>query len=160
MLNLDNKKIIKIIFLISSFALIAAFFIELVLGHQPCELCLLERIPYAFAIFVILLSYKFNQYEKYFILFLILIFFIATLLSIYHLGIEQGFINESLICDLQNSSKILSKEEILKELNEIKISCKNVTFTIFGFSLTSLNIIISFLIIVTLIKIFFKYEKN
>ena len=79
---------------------------------------------------------------------------------LYHLGIEQGFIEESLVCDLQNSSKILSKEEILKQLQEKRVSCKDVTFKIFGLSLTSYNILISLLITIGVGKIYFNYDKN
>jgi disulfide bond formation protein DsbB len=158
----ENSKnlLIKLIFLISIVALASAFFIEYKLGHQPCNLCILERIPYLLAIILILLNYKFNHLEKYFILLLSIVFLASTLLSLYHLGIEQGFIEESLVCDLQNSSKILSKEEILKQLQEKRVSCKDVTFKIFGLSLTTLNIIISILITIVLTKIYLSYEKN
>ena len=160
MLNLIQKNYIRIIFLVSFVALISAYFIEYVLGHQPCNLCLMERIPYAIALVIIILNYKLNRLEKYFILLLSMVFLASTLLSLYHLGIEQGFIEESLVCDLQNSSKILSKEEILKQLQEKRVSCKDVTFKIFGLSLTSLNIVISVLITIVLTKIYLSYEKN
>ena len=160
MLNLIQKNYIRIIFLVSFVALISAYFIEYILGHQPCNLCLMERIPYAMALVIIILNYKFNRLEKYFILLLSMVFLASTLLSLYHLGIEQGFIEESLVCDLQNSSKILSKEEILKQLQEKRVSCKDVTFKIFGLSLTTLNIIISILITIVLTKIYLSYEKN
>ena len=160
MLNMNIKNLTKVIFLISLVALVSAYFIEYILGHQPCNLCLLERIPYLIALIIIILNFKFNNLEKYFLLLLIIVFFAATLLSLYHLGIEQGFIKESLVCDLKNSSKILSKEEILQQLQEKMVSCKNVTFKIFGFSLTTLNIIISLLITIVFTKIYLGYEKN
>ena len=160
MLNLIQKNYIRIIFLVSFIALISAYFIEYVLGHQPCNLCLMERIPYAVSLVIVIFNYKFNHLEKYFILLLSIVFLASTLLSLYHLGIEQGFIEESLVCDLQSSSKILSKEEILKQLQEKRVSCKDVTFKIFGLSLTTLNIIISILITIVLTKIYLSYEKN
>ena len=160
MLNLIQKNYIRIIFLVSFVALISAYFIEYILGHQPCNLCLMERIPYVAALVIVIFNYKFNHLEKYFILLLSIVFLASTLLSLYHLGIEQGFIEESLVCDLQNSSKILSKEEILKQLQEKRVSCKDVTFKIFGLSLTTLNIIISILITIVLTKIYLSYEKN
>ena len=46
MSEIKNKSILNIIFLFSIFALLAAYFIEYILGHQPCNLCLIERIPY------------------------------------------------------------------------------------------------------------------
>ncbi|MDC0938525.1 disulfide bond formation protein B [Candidatus Pelagibacter sp.] len=159
----ENSKnlLIKLIFLISVIALVSAFFIEYVLGHQPCNLCILERIPYLLAIIIIiLLNFKFSQYEKFFILLLSIIFLAGAIISLYHLGIEQGFIKESLVCDLKSGSNLLSKEEILKQLQEKNVSCKDVTFKIFGLSLTSYNILISLLITVSTGKIYFNYEKN
>jgi disulfide bond formation protein DsbB len=160
MLNLDKKNFFKITFLVSLFALISAYFIEYVLSHQPCNLCLIERIPYMSALIIIIINYKFNHLEKYLILLLVFVFLASTLISFYHLGIEHGFIKESLICDLKNSLKILSKEEILQQLQQKTVSCKDVTFKIFGFSLTTLNIIISLLITIVFTKIYLCYEKN
>ena len=160
MVKNSKNLLIKFIFLVSIIALVSAFFIEYVLGHQPCNLCVLERIPYLLAIIVVLLNYKFIQCEKFFILLLIIIFFAGTILSLYHLGIEQGFIEESLVCDLKSGSNLLSKEEILKQLQEKSISCKDVTFKIFGLSLTSYNILISLLITIGVGKIYFNYDKN
>ena len=160
MLNLNKKNFLKFTFAVSLFALISAYFIEHVLGHQPCNLCLIERIPYMGALIIIIINFKFNYLEKYFLLLLIFIFFAGTLISLYHLGIEQGFITESLICDLQNESVGLSKEEILKQLQQKNISCKDVTFKIFGLSLTSYNILISLLISIGAGKNYFNYDKN
>ena len=160
MLNLNKKNFLKLTFLISLFALIFAYFIEYILGHQPCNLCLIERIPYMGALIIIIINHKFNHLEKYLILLLVFIFLAGTLISLYHLGIEQGFITESLVCDLKNSSKILSKEEILQQLQQKIVSCKDVTFKIFGFSLTTLNIIINLLLTIIFTKIFLSYEKN
>ena len=157
----NNKNLlIKLILLISIIALISAFFIEYILGHQPCNLCILERIPYFLAIIIILLNYKFIEFEKFFILFLTSIFVFGSVLSLYHLGIEQGLIQESLVCDLKSGSNLLSKEEILKQLQEKSVSCKDVTFKMFGLSLTSYNILISILITFSAGKIYFNYDKN
>ena len=119
-----------------------------------------ERIPYFLAILIVLINYKYNKLEKYLILSLAIIFLIATILSLYHLGIEQGFIQESLLCDLEKGANIVNKDEILKQLQQKSISCKDVTFKIFGLSLTNYNIIISLLLTIGLTKIYFRYEKN
>jgi len=157
----DKKKLlIKIIFLVSILALTSAFFIEYILGHQPCNLCIFERIPYLLAIIIILLNFKFNQFEKFFILLLVIVFLFGAILSLYHLGIERGFIQESLVCDLKSGSNLLSKEEILKQLQEKNVSCKDVTFKIFGLSLTNYNILISLLFSISVGKIYFNYDKN
>ncbi len=160
MVKNSKNLLIKFIFLVSIIALVSAFFIEYILGHQPCNLCVLERIPYLLAIIVVLLNYKFIQFEKFFILLLTIIFLAGAALSLYHLGIEQGFIEESLVCDLKSESNLLSKEEILKQLQEKNVSCKDVTFKIFGLSLTSYNILISLLITISAGKFYFNYDKN
>jgi len=160
MFNLSKKNLFTGIFLISFIALVSAYFIEYILGHQPCILCIYERIPYFLAILIVLINYKYKKLEKYLMLLLAIIFLIATILSLYHLGIEQGFIQESLLCDIEKGANILDKDEILKQLQQKNISCKNVTFQIFGLSLTSYNIIISLLLTITLTRIYFGYEKS
>ena len=160
MLILNKKNFLKITFLVSLVALFSAYFVEYVLGHQPCNLCLIERIPYMAALIIIIINFKLNYLEKYLILLLVFVFLAGTLLSLYHLGIEHGFIKESVVCDLKNGSKVLTKAEILQQLQDKTVSCKDVTFKIFGFSLTSLNIIISLLITLILTRIYLSYEKN
>jgi len=159
MLNLKIETYLKIIFTISLISLTTAYFIEYVLGHQPCSLCLIERIPYAASIILIILNYLITKNNKILILLLILVFIFSFLVSIYHLGIEQGFFEESAVCGLKNTSEIISKEDLLKQLSKRSISCKDVTFRIFGLSLTSVNIVISFVIFFMLTRIYFKYEE-
>ena len=150
---------IKIIFFVCLVSIISAYFIEYVLGHQPCNLCLIERIPYGLSIVLIITNYVLKKDERFIILLLIIIFIFSFSISFYHFGIEQGFFNESSVCGLKNGDNINSKEELLNLLNEKSISCKDVTFKILGLSLTSINIIISLIIIILLIKIYNLYEK-
>tara|TARA_B100001057_G_scaffold52885_1_gene47060 strand:- start:268 stop:750 length:483 start_codon:yes stop_codon:yes gene_type:complete len=160
MVKIDKNITIKLIFITSVIALTSAFFIEHVLGHQPCNLCILERIPYLLAIIIIVLNYKFSQFEKKFILILALIFLVATALSLYHLGIEQGFIKESFVCEIKNGSNLLTKEDILKQLQQKNVSCQDVTFKIFGLSLTSFNILICLITSISTIKVYLDYDKS
>ena len=159
MLNLKVESYLKLIFIISLVSIISAYFIEYILGHQPCNLCLIERIPYGISIILIILNYFFKNNEKFIILLLILIFIFSLLISIYHFGIEQGFFEESVVCGVKNANEIISKEELLKQLEEKTISCKDVAFRIFGLSLTSINILISFVFSGLLTKIFISYER-
>ena len=160
MVQINKTLTIKLIFIISIVALTSAFFIEHILGHQPCNLCMLERIPYFLAIIVIVLNYKFFHLEKHFMLLLIVIFLVSTILSLYHLGIEQGIIEESFVCDLKSGSNLSSKEDILKQLQEKNINCKDVTFKILRLSLTSYNILISLLITISTTRIYLNYDKS
>ena len=160
-LNIHLRKMVKKIYLsiliISILALISAYFIEYFLGYQPCNLCLLERIPYALSIIIILTNFKVKFNDKNTILVLIVIFVVSALLSIYHFGIEQGLIEESFVCSTKDNLN-LNKEQLLQELQKMNISCKNVAFTIFGLSLTTYNILLSVIISATLIKIYAKQK--
>ena len=157
--NFKIETYLNIICLISLISIISAYFIEYVLGHQPCNLCLIERIPYGLAMILIILNYAYRKYQYYIVSLLILIFIFSFIISFYHLGIEKGFFEESAVCGLKNTSEIISKEELLKQLQEKTISCKDVTFRFFGFSLTTINILLSLLITTILSKIFINYEK-
>ena len=160
MFNLKAEFYLKIIFLFSFIALISAFFIEYILGHQPCNLCLIERIPYGLSIIIIMAIFLIRKNQKFLVMLLILTFIFSFAISFYHFGIEQDFFQESSICGVKSSTEIVTKEDLLKQLSEKTISCKDVTFRIFGLSLTSINIVISLFFIITLLKIFKTYEKN
>jgi len=160
MLEMKHKTLLNLILLLSIFALIAAYFIQYVLNHQPCNLCLIERIPYISVVIIISLCLFFKKFEKLLLITLSLIFFSATLLSFYHFGIEQGFIKESFVCDLNDQSKGLTKEALLNQLKEIHVSCKDVTFKIFGLSLATFNIFITSILGVITTKLFLNYENN
>ena len=155
-----NKLLLNIILIFSITALSAAYFIQFILGHKPCNLCLIERVPYALSLILIIINYTTRIDEKFIILLLILIFTFSFLISIYHFGIEQGYLEESAVCGLKNAAEIISKEELLLQLSKPFISCKDVTFRIFGLSLTSINVIVSILITIILIKTYTKNEKN
>ena len=160
MFNLKAETYLKIIFLFSFIALISAFFIEYILGHQPCNLCLIERIPYGFSIIIIMAFFLIKKNLKFLVLLLIITFIFSFAISFYHYGIEQGFFKETSICSAKDLTESINKEDLLRQLSKKTISCRDVTFRIFGLSLTSINIVISLFFTITLLKIFIKYEKN
>ena len=160
MSQIKNKIILKLILLFSILAILAAYFIQYVLGHQPCNLCLVERMPYIFSIIIISIFLFTKKFEKISLIILSLTFFVAALLSFYHFGIEQGFIKESLVCDLNSPDNELSKEALLNQLKKVPVTCKDVTFKVLGFSLATINIFISLLLSAITLKIFLNYEKN
>ena len=156
----SNKLLLNSILAFSIFSLSIAYFIQYVLGHKPCNLCIIERIPYIAAIILISLIFILNRYQKI-ISSLILIFFIfGSVVSFYHFGIEQGFFSESLVCDLGNSQPI-NKEELLNQLKKAEIvSCKDVTFRFLGLSLATINTVISLILSGIMFKIIKNYGKN
>ena len=160
MFNLKAEHYLKIILLFSFVALISAYFIEYVLGHQPCNLCLIERIPYGISTILIITILVFKKNQEFLVLLLVLTFIFSLAISFYHYGIEQGFFQESSVCGVKGFNESITKEDLLRQLNEKIVSCKDVTFRVFGLSLTSINIVISLIFIITLLKIFIEYEEN
>ena len=151
------KKIFIVIFYLSLFSLIAALYVEYILGFKPCILCIYQRIPYAIALLISLIAF-FTGNRKVILIILGLTFVGSVLLSGYHVGIEKGIIESIFSCTGQNVNA-LQKEEILKSLNNIKPDCKDVDFSIFGISLATLNFINSFVLTIVIVYIF-KYAKK
>jgi disulfide bond formation protein DsbB len=159
MLSIKNKFTLNVVLIFSVFALITAYFIQYILNHKPCNLCLIERIPYLAAIIFISLIFILNKFEKIISLIVGLFFIFGAIVSFYHFGIEQGFFNESLVCNL-GSSKATTAQELLKQLEKETVSCKDVTFRVLGLSLATFNTIISIIISAMMFKITINYEKN
>ena len=156
-----KKKLTLISILILIFlVLISAFIIEFALGHEPCKLCIYQRIPYFLSIILIGLIFFIKKLEKITLLTLSLVFFISFVLAFYHFGIEQGFFQESTACFTNNLQNELTKEQILEKLKQSNISCKNVSFRVFGLSLASINSIFSIVLSAIFLKLFLNYEEN
>ena len=151
------KKFYIIILTLSFFSLIAALYVEYILGFKPCILCIYQRIPYAIAILISLTAFFIGN-RSILLIILGLTFLASILLSGYHVSIEKGFIDPIFSCTGENI-KALEKEEILKSLNNIQPDCKDVDFSIFGVSLATLNFIISFVLTIVIVYIF-KYAKK
>ena len=102
----------------------------------------------------------FDEFELITLLILFLVFIVSSILAFYHFGIEQGFFNELSACETENLSETLSKEELLEQLKQNSISCKNVNFRVLGLSLAAINTIFSLILTIIFLKLFLNYKKN
>jgi len=155
-----NNIFLIVILAIISLTIISALIIQYWLGHNPCKLCLYERIPYFLATLLIIKIIFIKKYEKVTLLILFLVFISSTALAFYHFGIEQGFFSESLVCATGDLSKTLSKAELLQQLKQNSISCKDVSFRILGLSLAAINTVFSLILSVIFMRMFMNYGKN
>ncbi|MGA0193710.1 MAG: disulfide bond formation protein B [Pelagibacteraceae bacterium] len=154
----NNKYILVGILSFSICSLLIAYYIEYVLGHKPCNLCLIERVPYFISFILTSFVLALNRLEKIISIIIFLSFIFGTIVSFYHFGIEQGFFNESLVCNLGNG-EALDKEQLLKQLEQSTVtSCKDVTFRFLGFSLATINMIISIILSGIMIKVIKNYD--
>ena len=160
MSSIKNRLLLNSVLVFSILTLCAAYFIQYFLGHEPCNLCLIERIPYFAAIILISLVLFLEKYEKIISIIIGLFFIFGAIISMYHVGIEKGIFSETLLCNLNNTLDNPTSEEILKELQKKTISCKEVTFSLFGFSLATFNTLISILLAVIMFKSIKNYGKN
>ncbi len=159
MASIKNKSLFLGILIFCISILLFAYFVEYVLKHPPCNLCLIARIPYLVTIILVIIFLFLRQYEKMILISIGLFFVFGTIISFYHLGIEQGFINESLMCNLGSGGETTSAQDLLKQLETKSVSCKDVTFKIFGLSLASFNTIVSFVISTIILRTAINYEK-
>jgi len=160
MLKQSNNIFLIVILAIVSLTIISTLIIQYWLEHEPCKLCLYERIPYFLSILLIIKILFIKKYEKITLLIISLVFISGTVLAFYHFGIEQGFFSESFVCKSQNLSETLSKEQLLEQLKQNSISCKDASFKILGLSLAAINTIFSLILSVIFIRLFLNYGKN
>ena len=154
----NNKFILNGVLAFSIFSLVIAYYIQYILGHKPCNLCLIERIPYISAIILVSLIFIIKKFEKVIAGIVMLFFIFGAVISFYHVGIEQGFFSESLVCDLGSANENLSKEDLLKQLeSKTVVSCKDVTFRLLGLSLATINTIISILLSGIMLRVIKNY---
>ena len=154
---LKLKNLYLLITAISIFTLLSAVYIEYILGVKPCVLCIYQRVPYMIAIFFCFYGY-YNLKNKLWIYLLVITFLLSAILSGYHVGIENNIFKEFSGCT-SNNTDIIDKDKLLKSLKETQPNCKDVTFKLLGFSLATINIFLSIIIVILIIKTI-KNEKN
>ena len=161
MFKFFSNNLIAVFLSFSILVLLSAYFIEYVLGYNACNLCLIGRIPYFLVITFSLIYFFFKKFKKIILILIFISFASSVLISFYHFGIEQGFFDESLVCQIKWLGQNTSPSELLQELkNNTSKSCKIVNFKIFGMSLATINLFISLILSIITFKIIFKNEKN
>jgi len=148
------------IFLVNILVILSALFIEFFLEIKPCILCIYQRYPYYIIVLLSLIYFLKKDLKILLILLIILTSLASIILSTYHVGIETGLIEETTSCKTSLNNN-LSKDVILKQLeSNLASSCKEVSFKLFGFSLASINIILSFILTTIYYKIYLWMKKN
>ena len=118
MIDKKNNFFLIIIFILLVLSLISALVIEYGLGHKPCKLCLYQRYPYYISILLLTSIFVLKKNIRIHFLLLSIVFFLGAIVAFYHFGIEQGFFEESTVCSAENLNQSLSKEDLLKQLEQ------------------------------------------
>ena len=149
-----------VILLVNILVILSALFIEFFLKVKPCILCIYQRYPYYIITFLSLIYFLKKDLKIILILLIILTSLASITLSTYHVGIETDLIQETTSCKTSLNNN-LSKDAILKQLeSNLASSCKEVNFKLFGFSLASINIILSLILTTIYYKIYLWMKKN
>ena len=143
-----------VILLVSIFTILIALYIEKILSVPACKLCLYQRVPYIFSAIICFFGYFFST-NKIWSYLLILTFSSSILISGYHIGVENNLFAEFSGCTNENLDTI-NKTELLQSLNNVLPNCKDVYFKVFGFSLATINFILS----IALLAITIRYHYN
>lgn len=158
-MNKVTNYFIAILF-VNILVILSALFIEFFLKIKPCILCIYQRYPYYIITFLSLIYFLKKDLKIILILLIILTSLASIILSTYHVGIETGLIEETTSCKTSLNNN-LSKDAILKQLeSNLASSCKEVNFKLFGFSLASINIILSLILTTIYYKIYLWMKKN
>jgi disulfide bond formation protein DsbB len=136
-----HKYYYQIIIFIASFTLLTALILQYQFNFTPCLICYYQRIPYILIIFFALLAsflddkIELSKSIPYIILVLIIM---NSLLSLYHVGIEEGYITNIISCTA-NDYNINSVEMLRKNIiGKINVPCEVVKVK-FIFSLSGWN---------------------
>ena len=134
----------SIIILLCVTSIFYAFFIEYFLGYKPCILCKYQRVPYILGLIIGLFGF-FKPLNTKMIVYIFANFLISVTLSGYHVGVEQELYQSVFNCS-DNNLGVLEKGKLLESLKVINPDCRNVNFAVFGVSLATINLILSFVI--------------
>ena len=156
--KITQRKLFLTLLIFKVLIILSAIYIEYILKVPACNLCLYQRIPYYLSI-LILFYIVFNKSTNIIpIISLAILMFVNIVLSIYHVGVEQQIISEPMLC--RSNSNIQNVDQLLENLkNNTFISCKDVNFTFLGFSLASINVLISSILAYFYVLIILNVEK-
>ena len=153
-----SKNIFYLAVLFSIFAILSAFFMQYVLGHDPCKLCTYQRIPYYIIILIGLITFLFPKIIKITSFLLIFLLLAEFLVSNYHTLSTFEVISYS---GCQSA-------EIPNDINELKeslmsdaliVNCTNANLKYFGIPLSIYNSFFSLMILIVIVINAYK-EKN
>lgn len=148
--------------IVSLSVIISAFYIDMILGFDPCILCLYQRIPYAVILLLSIIAIIFPKLEYKSLLGISFALIIGAGISIYHTGIEKHWWDPTSKCIA--SVKIgenTSYQDFLLQLNSMPIGdCSKPAFHILSLSLAEMNIIVNFILFAILVKLLKKHAKT
>ena len=137
-----KKYYFRVAFTISLVTISGAYILEFLYNFPPCELCIYQRIPYFFILFICIISF-FMEYKNIHFYSIFFLFFTSFLIAFFHSLVERGIVEYSSACtsSVENFESI---EDLRMHLDSVPITkCDEILFSVMGFSLANINTIIS-----------------
>jgi disulfide bond formation protein DsbB len=113
-------------------------------GLLPCELCLLQRWPWAAAIMIALVALIFGNRAAlpWVALVLAIIFGVGALFAFYHVGVERHWFAAPSACTASGGARTI--EEMKRQiLGTAPVLCDRVQWSLVGVSLAGWNLLAS-----------------
>ena len=156
------NKILLLLLIYSCLVLLSVYFMQYILGMDPCELCVLQRYPYYIIIFLCSISHY--LYRKNItryglkILYATGLFSICGLImAIYHVGIENFLWKNISTCSDQLSGNNISVDNLLDGINKIDANCSEPQ-KLMGISIATYNTLSNLFMILLIVYGIYKKE--
>ena len=140
----------NLIFIFSVTSISIALFFEFVLGHEPCKLCIYQRIPYYMIIGIGLLTFLNKKFFFYSYILIGLLIFIELIVSGYHTLNTFGIIEYSGCESAHLPSDINQLKEALLS-DTLIVDCSNANLRYFGLPLSLYNTLFSIMFLIIII---------
>ena len=135
---------INTVLFLSIFSLLFVFILQYEYGILPCKICIWQRWPHIFNIFIALIIISSSSIPNYIVVLGLINMFLAFILALYHYGLEQNLWDNVFSCSGEIKFSDLNTEEILKNLNNTPIkNCEIEAWNFLNLSLTGWNLILT-----------------
>lgn len=123
----------------SVFSLIMAFTAQYGFNLRPCELCLIQRIPFALNIVIGITAYLWKSQRLNLISLAGLAFLINSCIAFFHSGVERKWWEGLTGCTTPDMSG--SIEDVLKRIQETDVvRCDEIPWSFMGLSMANYNV--------------------
>ena len=153
---------INTVLFLSIFSLLFVFILQYEYGILPCKICIWQRWPHIFNIFIALIIISSSSIPNYIMVLGLINMFLAFILALYHYGLEQNLWDNVFSCSGEIKFNDLSTEEILNNLNNTPIkTCEIEAWNFLNLSLTGWNMILTiFISLIWLLLIYYQKRSH
>jgi len=144
-MNLTSRVFAGFVLIASAIVLGTALTSEYWGGLAPCELCLLQRWPWAAAITISLIVLLVGEHARldWVALLLAIVFTISIVLAFYHVGVEQHWFAGPTACTAPPGGAMTLEQMKQQILGTAPVLCDRPAWTPFGVSMAGWNLLAS-----------------